>query len=93
MSSTAVNRTKELQHLAGKIRITALEMIYHAGSGHPGPCMSVAEILAVLYFSEMRIRPQEPRWPGRDRMVLSKGHSVPSPMPPWSRRGTSPGRP
>lgn len=78
MASTVQDKTRELERLAGKIRITALEMIYHAGSGHPGPCMSVAEILTVLYFSEMRVRPQEPRWPGRDRMVLSKGHSVPS---------------
>jgi transketolase len=75
-----VNNTKikNLENLGSKIRMTALEMIYHAGSGHPGPCMSVADILAVLYFSRMRIRPQEPDWPERDRLILSKGHSVPS---------------
>jgi transketolase len=69
---------QSLKVRANQIRLTALEMIYGAGSGHPGPCLSCADILAVLYFEVMRIIPQEPKWPLRDRFILSKGHAAPS---------------
>jgi transketolase len=57
-------------------RLTALDMVEVAGSGHYGPAFSVVEILVSLYYGYMRIRPGEPRWPERDRFVMSKGHAV-----------------
>lgn len=53
-------------------------MIYAAGSGHPGGSLSSIDIITVLYFYAMRIDPKNPRWPDRDRFVLSKGHSCPA---------------
>lgn len=68
----------ELEQTAREIRRLAISMIYGAGSGHPGGCLSAADILAVLYGRELRIRPEDPTWAGRDRFVLSKGHSCPA---------------
>lgn len=51
-------------------------MIYLAKSGHIGGSLSETDILVALYFGIMKIRPEEPLWPERDRFVLSKGHSV-----------------
>ena len=55
---------------------TAVTMIYEAQSGHPGGSLSAADMVAALYFSEMRIDPK-PGWEDRDRFVLSKGHVCP----------------
>ena len=67
----------ELKEQAIELRKTALTMIYQAQSGHPGGSLSAADIVTALYFKEMRIDPGSPRWPDRDRMVLSKGHVCP----------------
>jgi transketolase len=67
----------ELQERAKQLRKIALTMIYEAQSGHPGGAFSAADIVAALYFSEMRIDPKNPKWPDRDRFVLSKGHVCP----------------
>jgi len=66
-----------IQEMACKIRQDIIEMLVPAKSGHPGGSLSAADILAVLYFSELRIDPQNPQWPDRDRFVLSKGHAAP----------------
>lgn len=74
-------RSERIRYLRAKaieIRRDALEMIYRAGSGHPGGSLSVAEILACLYFDHLRIDPGNPAWPERDRLVLSKGHGCPA---------------
>jgi len=68
----------DLAGYAREIRRLSLQMIHAAGSGHPGGCLSAADILACLYFSELRVDPQKPQWSGRDRFVLSKGHSCPA---------------
>jgi len=52
-------------------------MLVTSKSGHPGGSLSAAEIVATLFFHEMRINPQDPRWVDRDRFVLSKGHAAP----------------
>jgi transketolase len=65
----------DLKEAARRIRVEVLRSVYHAQAGHIGGPLSAADLLAALYFRELRIRPQEPRWPGRDRFVLSKGHS------------------
>jgi Transketolase, thiamine diphosphate binding domain. len=69
--------TKELQKIANQIRIDIIEMTYEAQSGHPGGSLSAADILTVLYFHEMRVDPNNPRWEDRDRLVMSKGHATP----------------
>lgn len=66
-----------LKEKAIELRKTAITMIYKAQSGHPGGSMSAADFVAALYFSELNIRPDEPKWEDRDRFVLSKGHVCP----------------
>lgn len=66
-----------LKKAAAAIRIDIIKAIYAAGSGHPGGSLSAADILAALYFHQLNIDPKNPRKPGRDRFVLSKGHAAP----------------
>lgn len=68
----------ELEKISNQIRIDIIEMIGRAGSGHPGGSLSIADIIAVLYFYKMKYRPSDPQWEDRDRLVLSKGHGVPA---------------
>ncbi|MBQ3054405.1 MAG: transketolase [Clostridia bacterium] len=69
---------KELDIMAYKIRRDALTGIYSAKSGHPGGSLSIAEIMAVLYFDEMNVDAKNPKKADRDRFVLSKGHCAPA---------------
>lgn len=64
-----------LAEIARRIRVEVIRAVNHARAGHIGGPLSAADILAVLYFHVLRIRPDEPRWPDRDRFILSKGHS------------------
>jgi len=68
----------ELEAAAKRIRKHIIEMIYEAGSGHPGGSLSAADILTALYFHILRHDPKKPDWPDRDRFVLSKGHAAPA---------------
>jgi transketolase len=68
----------KLQSAARAIRMISVAAIYHAGSGHPGGALSVADILAVLYGAEMNVWPDAVDDPARDRFVLSKGHAAPA---------------
>lgn len=77
----------ELACIADRLRLDVVETVYAVGDGHPGPSMSIAEILAVLYFKEMNIRPEEPDFPRRDRLILSKGHACPILYAALARRG------
>ena len=67
-----------LKEKARDIRLGALEAVYSASSGHPGGSLSIADILAYLYFEEMNIDPANPKDENRDRFVLSKGHTAPA---------------
>ncbi len=67
----------ELERMAARIRCDIIEMIHLAGSGHPGGSLSAADLVTALYFRQMRLDPQNPRWPARDRFILSKGHACP----------------
>lgn len=69
---------KQLSKVALNIRKHALEAVYSAKSGHPGGSLSIADVLAYLYFREMRVDPKNPAKPDRDRFVLSKGHCSPA---------------
>lgn len=66
-----------LREKAQEIRYHVVDMVYTAQSGHIGGSLSAAEIMSALYFDVLRIDPQYPRWPERDRFVLSKGHTCP----------------
>lgn len=63
-----------LLNWAKEIRVESLNMIHFSPAGHPGGALSIAEILAVLYFSELNINPDSPDWLHKDRLILSKGH-------------------
>lgn len=67
-----------LTEKAREIRRLTLKCIGSIGIGHVGGSLSIAELLAVLYFDKMRIRPDEPDWKERDKLVLSKGHAGPA---------------
>ena len=69
---------QELQILACKARLYALEGIFNAKSGHPGGSFSAADIYTYLYYKELNVNPDEPDMPDRDRFVLSKGHCCPT---------------
>ena len=67
----------ELEKMAKQLRRRVIAMIATAGSGHPGGSLSAADIVTALYFKVMRHDPENPRWPDRDRFILSKGHAAP----------------
>ena len=66
----------DLEATARAARRAIVRSVAHAGGGHLGGPLSAVEILTALYFRVLRIRPEEPRWPDRDRFILSKGHSA-----------------
>lgn len=76
--------------IATRIRLGALEGVYSAKSGHPGGSLSIADIMAALYFKEMNIDPKDPKKEGRDRFVLSKGHCAPAYYAALANRGYLP---
>ncbi len=77
----------DLKEVCKDIRCDILRCIGHLGVGHIGGCLSVAELLAVLYFEEMNIDPANPKMPGRDRFVCSKGHAGPAVYATLANRG------
>ncbi|MGD9149548.1 MAG: transketolase [Desulfobacterales bacterium] len=68
---------EELEKMAVIIRCDIIDMICTAAAGHPGGSLSAADIVTALYFRVMRIDPENPDWPDRDRFILSKGHACP----------------
>lgn len=78
---------RSLERTAQQIRITGLKMVEKAHSGHIGGAFSMSELMAVLYFQQMKIRPEEPKWEERDRLVLSKGHCTVALYPTLALRG------
>ena len=76
-----------LREKAKVLRKDIVEMVYQAKDGHPGPALSITDIVSVLYFHELRIDPKKPDWEDRDRLVLSKGHACPAVYAALARRG------
>jgi len=68
---------EEFDRLAGEFRYVITDMICRAGSGHLGGALSLVEIIITLYWRVMNTDPADPKWEGRDRLVLSKGHAGP----------------
>ena len=85
-----VKRKTELSVIANKIRKNALTAVYSAKSGHPGGSLSIADVLALLYFEIMNIDPKNPKKSDRDRFVLSKGHAAPALYSALALRGYFP---
>ena len=78
---------KDLKAISRDIRCDILRCIGHLGVGHIGGCLSVAELLAVLYFEAMNIDPAQPKKAGRDRFICSKGHAGPAVYAALANRG------
>ena len=87
MSSLGIT---ELQNLAKSVRRDIVSMTAEANSGHPGGSLSSVEILTALYFNVLRINPEDPSWPERDRFVDSKAHACPVLYSVLARRGFFP---
>ena len=81
---------RQLMLTACDVRRGIIDSVYSAGCGHPGGSLSVADVLTYLYFEEMNVRPEEPRYAGRDRFVLSKGHTAPALYSVLAHRGFFP---
>jgi transketolase len=76
-----------LRNVATRLRIDSVRATSEAGSGHPTSCASAAEIVAALFFAEMRYDPRNPQNPDNDRFVLSKGHAAPILYAAWAEVG------
>ena len=82
--------TYDLKEVCKDIRCDIMRCIGHLGVGHIGGCLSIVELLAVLYYQEMNIDPAQPKMPGRDRLVCSKGHAGPAVYATLANRGYFP---
>lgn len=71
-------KAEEIRRVCREVRKNVVAMIGAAGSGHPGGSLSCVEIVSTLYFGVMRVKPEDPNWPDRDRFILSKGHAAPT---------------
>jgi transketolase len=76
-----------LKNIATRLRIDSLLATSESASGHPTTCFSAADIVAALFFAEMRYDPQNPQHPLADRFVLSKGHAAPLLYAAWAEAG------
>src|SRR6266581_1803024 len=85
LDRTALNPA--LKNIATRLRIDSIKSTSAAGSGHPTSCCSAADIIAALFFAEMRFDPRNPHNPDSDRFVLSKGHAAPILYAAWAEAG------
>ena len=79
-----------LKNIATQLRIDSVRSTSEAGTGHPTTCLSAADIVATLFFDEMRFDPKNPHNPDNDRFVLSKGHAAPILYAAWAEAGLFP---
>ena len=86
-----MDRLTELKIISAEIRKKTVQLIYDAKAGHTGGSLSAADILTLLYFDILNIDPENPQAPGRDRFILSKGHSVEAYYCVLAERGFFPG--
>ena len=81
---------KQLQITACKVRMGIVTATHGAKAGHPGGSLSATEMFTYLYFKEMNVDTANPKWEGRDRFVLSKGHTAPGLYSALANRGFFP---
>jgi transketolase len=79
-----------LRNIATRLRIESIRSTTAAGSGHPTTCQSAADLVAALFFADMRFDPSDPRHPEADRLVMSKGHAAPLLYALWAEAGFIP---
>src|SRR6266446_6828728 len=87
MASDRSTLIPALKNMATQLRIDSIRSTSEAGSGHPTSCASAVDLMAAIFFAEMRFDPQNPRHPGSDRFVLSKGHAAPILYAAWAEAG------
>src|SRR5256885_7594686 len=76
-----------LKNVATRLRIDSIRSTSEAGSGHPTSCCSMADVMAALFFAEMRFDPKDPKNTESDRFILSKGHAAPILYAAWAEAG------
>src|SRR5260221_7256788 len=76
-----------LTDIATQLRIDSIRSTSETGTGHPTSCCSMADIMAALFFAELRFDPKDPHNPDADRFVLSKGHAAPILYAAWAEAG------
>ncbi|MBI4485915.1 MAG: transketolase, partial [Acidobacteria bacterium] len=76
-----------LKNIATRLRIDSLRSTSEAGSGHPTSCCSAADLMAAVFFADMRFDPKDPHNPDNDRFILSKGHAAPILYAAWAEAG------
>jgi len=86
-TSSRASLIPALQTIAARLRIDSVRATSEAGSGHPSSCCSAADIVAALFFGEMRFDPANPQHDDNDRFVLSKGHAAPLLYAAWAEAG------
>ena len=79
-----------LTNIATRLRIESIRATTASASGHPTTCMSAADLMAALFFAEMRFDPKNPQHPEADRLVMSKGHAAPLLYAMWAEAGFIP---
>ena len=79
-----------LRNIATRLRIDSARATTASASGHPTSCCSAADLVAALFFAEMRFDPNDPRHPLSDRFILSKGHAAPLLYAAWAEAGLFP---
>ncbi|MDH4066516.1 MAG: transketolase, partial [Acidobacteriota bacterium] len=79
-----------LKNIATRLRIESIRATTASGSGHPTTCQSAADLMAALFFAEMRFDPANPQHPLADRLVMSKGHAAPLLYAAWAEAGFIP---
>ena len=87
MSADRSSLIPALQTIAARLRMESVRATSEAGSGHPSSCCSAADIVATLFFAEMRFDPRNPQHDDNDRFVLSKGHAAPLLYAAWAEAG------
>jgi transketolase len=87
MSIDRASLIPALKNIATRLRIDSARATSEAGSGHPTSCFSMAELMAALFFAELRFDPKDPKNPDSDRFVLSKGHAAPILYAAWAEAG------
>lgn len=90
MNSADASKIKQLEFRANQIRQDIIEMLLAAGSGHSAGPLGMADIFTALYFYILNHDPKNPRWNGRDRLVLSNGHICPVQYAAMARAGYFP---
>jgi len=90
MSPDRTSLIPALKNIATRLRIDSVRSTSEAGSGHPTSCCSAADLVAALFFAEMRFDPSDPHQPESDRFILSKGHAAPLLYAAWAEAGAFP---